>query len=412
MSYFDDMYERGLVDQSGMPTWDDEPDSSYNKTYNNSTSFQNTNLVKESIKVSLTPDKYLDNSQQYKRSQFLNNQLSKYNLEIFNDNYNENDTLALKVYCDGVMIGYVQKYDNPNNINEFAFKDKKLVSDIEFIDNTLMLYRYLPKKENLTDEKIKKYVNSGLTKCGFYNKYKTAYISYGIIIPKIKKNINKLPYQLRTTSDYKQFIEKNYELYEHDITESTKYENITKELLIIMEEILNIIIFNNKVNYVNEYMRDRSNADKNCEELLSILDKKYHIYCNHIMLRRIFFTGTFINDRIKKDNGEYDISYVSNCGTKYYKYHLVEKFKKALEEEDISLAKIESEECKITFDEAYEKVKSRKRISNKYVADISLAAYNDSDFKYEMTIWDRIKSIVFKLFLAWIALLIFAAIIK
>ena len=142
MGDFDDMYDMGLVDKSGMPIWE-ENDTNY------STVHHNTNLVKESIIVSLTPDKYLNNEQQYKRSKFLNGHLDSYTLEVLHDNYNQNDSFALKVYCDGVMIGYIQKYNNPNNINEFSFKDNNPRSDlgIEFSNNTLTLYKYLSKNE-------------------------------------------------------------------------------------------------------------------------------------------------------------------------------------------------------------------------------------------------------------------------
>lgn len=153
MSDNDLAIEMGLIDYQGNILVDDESDEDV---------YQSTKDDFKSIKVSLTPIKYLDSESQYMRSRLTNNQLivSDINLEIMYDKYNKNDDFALQVFCNRVPIGYIQKYDSNIDIDGFCFVENEKVHDLtlEWNDNELLLSRVLTYLER---DKIEKAVKNG-----------------------------------------------------------------------------------------------------------------------------------------------------------------------------------------------------------------------------------------------------------
>lgn len=156
MGDFDDMYDMGLVDISGMPTWEEPQDDAFSNTtkYSN---YTDNSKVKElkSIEIKLTPVKYLNSQEaRYLRASLINNKINDQtiDLEIMHDKYNNNDKFALEVYCNRTMIGYIQKYDSDVNINSFCFDDGQLLDDIslKWSNNKFILSKYI----FLTEKKV------------------------------------------------------------------------------------------------------------------------------------------------------------------------------------------------------------------------------------------------------------------
>lgn len=107
------------------------------------------------LEIALTPSKYLSDSQRYKRSQLFNGKLTAPKLELMHDRFNSNDSLALEIFCDEIMIGYVQKYNSEYNIDDYCFSDSELLSSIKIllINNKLMIDRESDKHpSNYKDE--------------------------------------------------------------------------------------------------------------------------------------------------------------------------------------------------------------------------------------------------------------------
>lgn len=111
------------ISNDGMPHWlpDDTPEK-----YINYKKFL-------SVEIGLTPSKYLPSDARYLRAKLTNNELDSVDidLEIMHDKYNNNDPLALEVYCNGNMIGYVQKFNNRIDINDFCFNDNKKIDSLK-----------------------------------------------------------------------------------------------------------------------------------------------------------------------------------------------------------------------------------------------------------------------------------------
>jgi len=82
----------------------------------------------ETIKVYLTPSKYLDSEARYLRAKLTNNKMGDNQpiLEVFHDISNDNDSLALEVFCNRIFIGYVKKMGSEVDIDVFCFSGKKL----------------------------------------------------------------------------------------------------------------------------------------------------------------------------------------------------------------------------------------------------------------------------------------------
>ena len=78
---------------------------------------------RETIEIELTPSKYLDSNSRYLRAQLTNNNLQsdKITLELFHDKYNDNDPMAIEVFCDKIFIGYVRKKETEEDVDGFCF---------------------------------------------------------------------------------------------------------------------------------------------------------------------------------------------------------------------------------------------------------------------------------------------------
>ena len=123
MAEWSDMeYEMGLIDDRGNILID-------NDYYDYMEKLQEEDNEKiEFIEVSLTPSKYLTTSEEkYMRAKLINNDIDMSNilLEVMHDKYNTSDPLAISVYCNKVMIGYIRKYDN-SRVDDFCFIDNSL----------------------------------------------------------------------------------------------------------------------------------------------------------------------------------------------------------------------------------------------------------------------------------------------
>ena len=187
-----------------------------------------SNASKCTIEVKLTPIKYLNNAQHYMRNKLFNNHLNKPKLEILHDKFNLNDKLAIAVYCNEVMIGFIQKLDNLNNINSFCFHNNQLINDVKinYENNSMYLSRRLVNKQHLSDENIIKYVTAGFRNSHYYLKYKTLYCDTNELIKIIRNSMEDKEFELRTQADYKNYIIKNIDLYENNIIQWTiKKEN-------------------------------------------------------------------------------------------------------------------------------------------------------------------------------------------
>ena len=79
------------------------------------------------IKIELTPSKYLSAESRYIRAKLLDQELDASNLEleVLHDRDNENDALALEVFCNRVSIGYIRKHNNEIDIDRACFLNGK-----------------------------------------------------------------------------------------------------------------------------------------------------------------------------------------------------------------------------------------------------------------------------------------------
>jgi len=107
----------------GLKDIDNKHKDSYNLKDNN---------ILTSIEINLIPNKYLNTEERYLRAKLLNNKANSSNitLEIMHDRYNDDDSLALEVYYNHVMIGYIQKYNRSVNINNFCFINNQIIKDL------------------------------------------------------------------------------------------------------------------------------------------------------------------------------------------------------------------------------------------------------------------------------------------
>lgn len=129
------------------------------------------------IKIELTSTSYLNLSNQIrKRDQLFNGNIKDPKFALIHEKDNSYDDLAVKILCEGVFIGYILKYKNLENINNFCFKNKKLRKlDIRFDNGTFELFyqkdekvrkenseysRSISNIENISFEKIRRYCNN------------------------------------------------------------------------------------------------------------------------------------------------------------------------------------------------------------------------------------------------------------
>lgn len=134
MSDFDDLYERGLVDGSGMPTWEEDTND-----YNRKKKYVIKKCQKkldydgklvQYITTSLTPLKYLSDNEKKMRNKLA---LGSEDLELVHESTNEYDSLALKVLYKGIKIGYLQKKNLNYDLNSFCFINKNLKKNLKLI---------------------------------------------------------------------------------------------------------------------------------------------------------------------------------------------------------------------------------------------------------------------------------------
>jgi len=100
MGDLDWSYEHGYEDLEGNVLKDD-----YDREDQESVTTNN----QESINIDLTPGKYLSSEGKYLRAKLTNNKLdnSSVKLEVLHDKFNDNDELALEVFCNQIPIGYI-----------------------------------------------------------------------------------------------------------------------------------------------------------------------------------------------------------------------------------------------------------------------------------------------------------------
>ena len=154
MGMYDDIMDMGGFDDDGMPNFlnDNQED------YNNHSPDMNTEL--ETIEINLTPSKYLTTEARYLRAKLTNNELdsSDIKLEVMHDKYNNNDSLALEVYNNGVMIGHIQKFDSSINIDDFCFINENKITNLilEWKNDKLYLSKKLSYSEQEEIKQLKK----------------------------------------------------------------------------------------------------------------------------------------------------------------------------------------------------------------------------------------------------------------
>lgn len=268
MGDFDYMYERGLVDASGMSRWEDEPEY---------TNYEYPVINKElkSIEIRLTPAKHLTSENaKYLRASLINNKINKdeINLELMHDRYNSSDKFAIDVYCNGTSIGYIQKYDNEVNIDSFCFVNGELLEDIslEWTNNKLILSKYVPLKEKmLSDEQIIKTVTNILKKDPYF-KEDNIYLVEREICNTIHELIVNAEEELYTQSDYEKYILNNTNLYSNQIKNSIYKEESKKkekeELQKKEQERLDEIEKRKKYLASTQYLIDQSDKNQIAKE--------------------------------------------------------------------------------------------------------------------------------------------------
>jgi hypothetical protein len=116
MGDFDDLYERNLVDGSGIPLWSDDAEKQLNSNQYN---------------ISLTSSEYLfSNGLTVGSEESTRDKIDKLQyaiLEIQHDIYNHHDKYALKVLYENTMIGYIKK---DQNIHSKCFDSNGFLKDI------------------------------------------------------------------------------------------------------------------------------------------------------------------------------------------------------------------------------------------------------------------------------------------
>lgn len=133
MSDNDDAIRLGLIDHLGNILVDDEDRS------------QVASKKLEFISINLTPSKYLGAEGKYLRAKLTNDELdtSTVELEVLHDKFNDNDPLALEVYCNQVSIGYIRKVGSDVDIDKYCFIDNRTKGEltIEWKNNEFSLFK-------------------------------------------------------------------------------------------------------------------------------------------------------------------------------------------------------------------------------------------------------------------------------
>lgn len=180
MSDFDDLYERGLVDKSGMPLWDD--DIKFKKPFKSISISNKTVDDTTEIKIELTPVKYINNQESLSmRESLFKHRLAVIDLKLEHQRDNNYDEFALKVFCNNIFIGYILKYKDSSKINEFCFKNKNLNPNIKLIWKFDSLYLKREYNNSIPDLE-KDYKSSKDNKAGFFIKSIVFIIFIGLSI--------------------------------------------------------------------------------------------------------------------------------------------------------------------------------------------------------------------------------------
>lgn len=118
------------------------------------------------LEITLTPSKYLNDNQQYKRRQLFNEELINPKLELIHNKFNSHDKLALEIFCDKIMIGYIQKYNSENDINNYCFTNSELLNDIKvlFINNKLIIHKKSNLNQNNEEFDVMNYIDNSTGK--------------------------------------------------------------------------------------------------------------------------------------------------------------------------------------------------------------------------------------------------------
>ena len=137
-------------------------------------------ILIDGLEIELTPSKYLytEEEKHMRSSLFFNPE--NHILRLEHDKNNAVDDFAIKVICDDVMIGYILKYKDQDEINKFCFnngnlmdiklflRDKKLylkLNDEQLESHEYTYEEWLEIIENISFEKIRRYCEN-LSKAG------------------------------------------------------------------------------------------------------------------------------------------------------------------------------------------------------------------------------------------------------
>jgi len=125
---------------------------------NNINNNDNEDIKYNSLNIELTSSDYLksDYEKNIKEKLFSNAFLNP-DLFLEHEQKNSYDSLAIKVLCNNTMIGYVLKYKNEENINNFCFENNKLKDlNLVYENDSLVVYS----KNSVQSIKIKKETSS------------------------------------------------------------------------------------------------------------------------------------------------------------------------------------------------------------------------------------------------------------
>lgn len=159
MGEYADGYEKGLWDQDGIPSWDDE--------YNDYST--QDNKVYDEIVIDLTPSQYLSEYSKFLRLKLFNktDKVSNEYLHVYHDKFNDHDKYALEIYYQDKTIGYVRKngsaYYKKGDIEDFCFtngilndlklkydgKNLKLIKELSYLEIEQKKVRQREEQERL-----------------------------------------------------------------------------------------------------------------------------------------------------------------------------------------------------------------------------------------------------------------------
>ena len=153
----------------------------------------------KTIKINLTPNKYLSQESKYLRAKLVSDELvnSDINLEVIHDIENKNDSLALEVYFNKISIGFIQKFNSEFDIDDFCFntegKKRKLL--LKWENGEFLLSR--EKSIHITDENWMEKLWQWADDCNFSDE----------VLPREENELLQLK-DLNLTSEFFHAIEK------------------------------------------------------------------------------------------------------------------------------------------------------------------------------------------------------------